>query len=122
MGGDDQLAALVDGVDEPGQEVGERFADARAGLEEERLVVAQGRRDRRGHLCLLRPVLQVEGRAELSGFGENLLCQFAHPGRLQAGVHRRKTFFMQADHRASMSGVNSCVANEFAGQVDRRIF
>ncbi|OQB80558.1 MAG: hypothetical protein BWX86_02960 [Verrucomicrobia bacterium ADurb.Bin122] len=58
MGGDDELPALIDRMDDPRDQVGERFADAGAGLKEQRGVVEEGVGDGAGHLGLLGAVFQ----------------------------------------------------------------
>ena len=95
---DDQLAALVGGVNDARKKVGEGFADPGAGLEQQRLVIAHGGRDRLRHPRLLRAVLQVQRRAERSGFGENVPGQLAHPGRPGAGFRGRGGFVGQTNH------------------------
>ena len=59
MGGDDELPGLVRGVDNAREQVGEGFADTRAGFEKQMLVVHQGGGDGAGHLRLLGPVLKI---------------------------------------------------------------
>ena len=108
----DHLPALVDGVDEPREEIGEGFADARPGLEQQRLVGGHGRGDRVGHLRLLGAVLQMQRGAELATLGENVAHLFAHPRRLGAGVGGGVGVIIQSDHECPMSGVNPCGANE----------
>lgn len=73
IGGDDEGTFGGLGVEEAGEEVGEAFADAGAGLEEERLIGLHGGGGGVGHAGLLGTVLKaVEGVEDTLG-GEKLL-------------------------------------------------
>ena len=78
VGGDDQLPVLVDGLDDAGEQVGEGFANAGAGLEEQGIIGGLSGGDRPGHGFLLRAVLQLE-----------LVCQDAVLGKQDRGQLRR---------------------------------
>lgn len=88
MGGDDELALLIDGVDDAGREVGEGFADAGAGFEEERLIGFERGGDRARHGLLLRAVFEIQARVEPATLGEDLRGQLRSPaaGRGSGGV------------------------------------
>ena len=58
-------------MDDAGDEVGEGFADAGAGLEEQRRVVLHRGGDRTGHCLLLRPVLEAQALLQPAALGEN---------------------------------------------------
>lgn len=85
VGGDDELAGAVDGVDDAGGEVGEGFADAGAGFEEERGVVAHRSGDGAGHLFLFGAMFERKRAGEDAILGKNV---GGHFGR--ATAHRRR--------------------------------
>jgi hypothetical protein len=60
VGRDDELAALVDGLNDARQKVGEGFADARAGFEKQGFVGGHGGGDGAGHGFLLGAMFEVE--------------------------------------------------------------
>ena len=70
MGRDDELPAAVGRVDDARHEVRERLADPRSRLDEQRLVVAEGGRDRVRHQLLAGPVLEVQIRLKPTAFSE----------------------------------------------------
>ena len=95
MGRDDELPAGVDGVDQTGNEVGERFADAGAGFEQEGFVALHRGGDGAGHLFLLRPVVELQSGLQPAVLGEN----FRSEGGRVAGRRRRGAGFVaKADH------------------------
>ena len=78
---DDQLALLIDGVDDAGGEVGEGFSDAGAGFKEERGVRFEDGGDGARHRLLLRAVFEGKSRVEPAAFGENLRGKLRRPAR-----------------------------------------
>ena len=79
--GDDQLAFLIDGVDDAGREVGEGFADASAGFKEERGVGLEDGGDGARHRLLLRAVFEGKSRVQPAAVGENLRGKLRRPAR-----------------------------------------
>ena len=95
VGRDDHLPGLIDGVDDPGHEVGETLADAGARLEEEHLVVGHRGGHCAGHLLLLGTMFQPEEVLQPPAFRERL----CHQRRGLAGGGRRGAgFIAEADH------------------------
>ena len=70
--GHDRFLLLLQRVDDGGTQVGERFADARAGLDDQVAAVVQGARDGGGHLRLLGAVLEVARAAQRAAGGKHL--------------------------------------------------
>ena len=97
MRGDNQLPRLVDGVDDAGQEIGEGFADAGAGLEQQRLVGLHRGGHRAGHLLLFRAVLELQSGLQPAALGEDLGGEF---GRATGRRGRRSGvgFVAKANH------------------------
>ena len=95
VGRDDELAGGIDGVDEPGDEIGQRLAHARAGFEEEGLVGLHGRGDGARHRLLLRAVAQIEPGMQPAVLGEDLRGE---GGRVARRRRRGAGFFAKADH------------------------
>ena len=84
---DDHLPRLIHRVDDAGHEVGEALAHAGAGLEEQHLVVTQGRGHGPGHLLLLRTVFEMEHAVQPPLFRERFRRQrgrMADPDRVGA--------------------------------------
>lgn len=75
------MALLIDGVDDAGREVGERFADAGAGFEKEWLVGLEDGGNRARHGLLLRAVLELETGVEPAALGEDLRGELRSPAR-----------------------------------------
>lgn len=104
IGGDDERAFGGLCVEEAGEEVGEAFADAGAGLEEEGLIVLHGGHDGVGHAGLLRAVFEaVEGLEDAVGCEQLVDLRWeAERGRRVAGrgVHG----LIQANHVRTMGG------------------
>ena len=72
-------------MNEAGNEVGERFTDARAGFKQERRVVLHRRGHGAGHGFLLRPMIEFE-----TGLQPAVLCEnFRSEGGRVAGGRRR---------------------------------
>lgn len=83
VAGDDKGSPGVDGVEESGDEVGEAFANAGSGLEEEGRVGFEGVGDGSGHVGLRGAVLEAEGFLEVAAGPENgidLVVEVAGPG------------------------------------------
>ena len=85
MGGDDQLARRVDGVNEAWHEVGEGFTDAGAGFKEERFVALHGGGHGAGHGFLLRAMIEFEAGLQPAILGENFRSE---GGRVAEGRRR----------------------------------
>ena len=95
MGRDDQLAGLINGADDAGQEVGEGFADAGAGFKEQGGVVFHRGGYRPRHLLLLGPVLETQSLLQPAALGE----QFRGENRCVAdGWGRGAGFVAEANH------------------------
>ncbi|MCR6657148.1 MAG: hypothetical protein NVV63_15345 [Opitutus sp.] len=73
--GDDHLPRLIDGVDDPRNEVGQRFADACAGLEEQGNVVGDRRGNGARHLFLFGTMLERETFVQPSALREDVRRQ-----------------------------------------------
>lgn len=99
VGGDDELAGLIDGVDDAREEVGEGFADAGAGFKEEGFVVGHGGGDGAGHGFLLGAVFELKGGSE-NAVGRKERGR--HGGGARRGRRRGEgvVFVAQADHGA----------------------
>ena len=83
VGGDNQLPRLVHGMDDAGQEVGERLADAGPGFEEQGLIGLHRRRDGARHLFLLRAMFQLQPLVQPASLGEDF------GGKLGRATRRR---------------------------------
>lgn len=97
VGGDDELTLLVHRMDDAGEEVGEGFADAGAGLENDRLVVLHRGGHGIRHVLLLGAVLKGKSGVE------NALGAEQKRGKLRRATRRRRgrqgfLFIAQADH------------------------
>ena len=88
VGGDDHLPRLVHGVDDAGQEVGEGFADAGAGFEQERLVALHRGGDGAGHFLLLGTMFESEAGLQPAAGGKQLRGELR---RARGGRRRRQS-------------------------------
>ncbi len=95
----DELARLVHGMDDPGQKVGERLPDARAGLEEQRLVGFHRGGNGAGHLLLLRTMLELQALVQPAALGEDFGGKLGRATRWR-GRRGGVGVFVQANHEA----------------------
>jgi hypothetical protein len=82
VGGDDDAFFVFDGEVDGGQEIGEGFADAGAGLDEEMMVLGEGFLDGGGHLQLLGTEFELvsESSGDDAAGGEDVVEGGAHGG------------------------------------------
>ena len=101
VGRDDQLPRLIDGVDDSGNEVGERFADAGAGFEEQRSISRASRRRRRAPSVPVAAVLEPQPFLQPAAFGEDFCGEC---GRVADGRRSGAGVVAKANHVSRESG------------------
>lgn len=122
MRGDDQLAFLIDGVDDAGREVGEGFADAGAGFKEERGVGLEDGGDGARHRLLLRAVFEESPACSQPPsakiFAANSGARLGGGGGAEAWSSRSP--IMSRKNVGDGEGRGKVGRNEFAGAARRR--
>ena len=97
----DELPRLVDGVNESGNQIRERFANAGTGFEEEGTVVPKRRRRGASHLLLLGAVVECQGVMQPTVFRKDLRGQFGR-ATLHRGRRRRVSIITKANHEREL--------------------